>query len=878
MKKSGLALFFASIFMLGGCTSSGGASTSVGDNIFVENKNTSQLGDFNLLSPTSGDEYIEVPTFTWEASTNATTYTLEVASTAEFITILDTEVYYKKTNISSTSFTIQSALSLRNTTYYWKVTASNGKYEKLCSEVKSFYLAADDKDEVPFDIGEADDWSLHQQGSYADISIDNSNFFGNNKPSLVISFEEENTNQGIPSSDGWMVLTRTIEKDLYGPDSLYLNFYYSGNDANLIIRLVDNDNEYWYSQVQISNNSKQGIILKFSDFIQRTADVTVANREFNYERIKYFEVVFEKAFGDGVCLINDVKGVKFANYENLFIGDLKFTSFTESNIIFENYNFDLDITEKELKMSYLKEANDKNPERGINGYGFTKLITNRYFMTGDAISLEVKYSGTKGSNALIRILEQDNDRWSFKVPFASMTTDEYLKVVIPYEAFAKSSINGDGARQFYYILQLQLGLEGVYGTGSITYKNFSIVKRADVIDASTLIIGEDGVIDNFDDYATNAELSYKWRTSTSNKDEMMNLETTDKPLTANNKKALSMAYKSDMGPATYTIPVDARGLSFNVISFCIKDKSYKNQDYTHLANANAEFALVLTLKSGEEYRYHVDALDSFWYEYVIPFTSFTLANEEENPNPLPITCDGIGYVTFAMQYFYKNAQGKNTPCYTTDNIVLADSLTLLNANEFSKTLTNKVIEPSKSDANIAPIDDFEYASNAKLNSAWTNVLDQSYGKPELSDDVSSSGGNSSMKIPYKGNNASPKVVTDTTVSSACKGKAIVLDLKGDGKATVYINIYLTVGSVTYQYRYTLSSVVDSWNRYSIGFNNFSLQDYSSGTTLSSTNLKYVTKITFGVVNYKDSLDSAIYVDNLEFNANVGYTVNTVVAL
>ncbi|MCQ3035868.1 MAG: hypothetical protein MJ248_06640 [Bacilli bacterium] len=872
MKKGSIALFFASLFVLGGCSSG-----NIESNNFSQTENTNQLGDFNLLSPIEGESYVETPTFTWEASNNATSYTLEVASTEEFIDILETEVYVKKANISTTSFTIQADLSKKNQTYFWRVTAVNNKYSKVCSEIKSFYLAANDKDEVPFDIGEADDWAIHQLGSQPNISIDNSNFFGNNKPSLVISFEKEKTNQGIVSSDGWMVLTRTVEKDLYGPDSLYLNFYYSGNDANLIIRLVDKDNEYWYTQVQISNNAKQGIILKFSDFVQRTADVTVANREFNFERIKYFEVVFERSFGDGVCLINDVKGVKFANYENLFIGDLRFNSFTQEDVTFENYNFDIALEEKELKLGYYKDANANN-DRGINGYGFAKLTTNRYFMAGDAISMEVKYTGTKGSNALLRIYEQDTDRWSFKIPFNSMVENEYLKVVIPYEAFAKSSINGDGARQFYYILNMQFGLEGIYGTGTLSFKNFSIVKKADVVDTSTTVIGSDGIIDNFDNYATNAELTYKWVTSITNKDEMMNIEATDKPAVAGNKLALSMAYKSDMGPATYTLPIDAKGLTYNAITFSIKDKSFKSTDerYSHLKNANAEFAIVLTLKSGEEYRYHIDSIDEFWYEYTVPFTSFVLENTDI-ANPYPISCGDIGYVTLGMQYFYKDRTGKNVPAYTTDNVVLADNIKFSNATTLSKTLINKIIEPSKTDPNIAVIDDFEYDS-ATLANNWINANDQTYGTPTLSNDVSSSGGNSSMKFTYVGNQASPKIVTETTISSACKGKSLVFDLKGDDKATVYVNIYLTSGANSYQYRATLTKVNSSWNRYAIGFDNFSLVSGSSGMVLSQSNLIYVSKVTFGAVNYVDSLESAIYLDNLTFSANSGYTANTVTAL
>ena len=72
--------------------------------------------------------------------------------------------------------------------------------------------------------------------------------------------------------------------------------------------------------------------------------------------------------------------------------------------------------------------------------------------------------------------------------------------------------------------------------------------------------------------------------------------------------------------------------------------------------------------------------------------------------------------------------------------------------------------------------------------------------------------------------------------------------------------------------------MSSWNNYLIGFNNFELVSSSNGMTLSSSNIIYVSKITFGAVNYVDTLESNIYIDNLLFNANVGYLTNTVTSL
>ena len=141
--------------------------------------------------------------------------------------------------------------------------------------------------EVEFDLGEADDWNLHPLGSYADVSIDTTNFFKNDKDSIKIQFKKEDTNQGKPESDGWIIVNKTIEKSIYGTDALFFNMYYAGQQADVVIRLVDRDNEYWYAPALVSNNAKQSVILKFDEFKQRTGDVTVANMKFDFERIKY---------------------------------------------------------------------------------------------------------------------------------------------------------------------------------------------------------------------------------------------------------------------------------------------------------------------------------------------------------------------------------------------------------------------------------------------------------------------------------------------------------------------------------------------------------------------------------------------------------------
>ena len=123
---------------------------------------------------------------------------------------------------------------------------------------------------------------------------------------------------GEDAHTGWAVITNSETRELDGTDALYFNFFYSGEQATALIRFLDNDGEYWQYRIQISNNSKQTIVAKYEDFVLRTAGTNVYDREFGYKRISYFEVVFEETYGDGVCLLGNVRAVRFENYSYLF--------------------------------------------------------------------------------------------------------------------------------------------------------------------------------------------------------------------------------------------------------------------------------------------------------------------------------------------------------------------------------------------------------------------------------------------------------------------------------------------------------------------------------------------------------------------------------
>jgi len=75
-------------------------------------------GPFTLIAPTNASTSVSLtPTFSWNTSVGAATYTLEVATDAGF-----TSIVVNQTGITTTSFALTTALTA-STPYFWKVLA-----------------------------------------------------------------------------------------------------------------------------------------------------------------------------------------------------------------------------------------------------------------------------------------------------------------------------------------------------------------------------------------------------------------------------------------------------------------------------------------------------------------------------------------------------------------------------------------------------------------------------------------------------------------------------------------------------------------------------------------------------------------------------------
>ena len=901
MRKRGLFLIPILASLLAGC-----GKIDIINLSFDSGKDITQtfkkgaLGDFSLVAPGDGVVVGEAPTFSWTESENAMSYTLEVCSSTSFDNTSSSIVYICETNIKSTSFKVTGTLKEKNIDYYWRVTSVNeynsksvGK-EKL-SEVRSFHLKVEGSGEIPVPIGDVEDWQLHKVGSYADISIDHSDFFGTgDQDSLKISFEKENTSVGPVTSIGWLDVQKAIEVEFIGADAFYCNFYFMGHDSTILIRIIDQDGELWYKQVKFTMDARQVVLLRFDEFILRTKDTVVQNEVFNYEHIQAIEVCFEQTFGDGCCIIGGMKGVKAEDYSDIFIKKLDFNVIPENEWINESYNFKKTLIKDDLEnpefatgvtLEYSTEPNFNGNEKGINsyGYGFAKIPVERYFSDGNAVRVKIKYTGNANSiNAIIRIYEPDRDRWSVEQPLTTLVQDQFTEITVPYQAFGQSSIV-EGKRQFYYVSQIQFGLNNCYSKGTISYKDFEIIQLPSV-SKNPKVVENDGIIENFDSYIYRSQAYEKWETSYDNKDEGIFLEDNDKFHDGTNVYAGKFTYKTDMAMAAYDIYTDVKVEGLNALKIWIKDASKPNATDPLFADYKGEdvsptVVVQVAFNDGRWYRYEIEKAPRAWTEFVIPFTDFEIY--QGNPKLTdPLLSQNVVNFAVGMQYFYYVERlGKKVayPLYVQNNPVYMDNIMFTSASETNILQIEKVLHPDEN--NVTLLDDFEYSGQNELDIHWLGLNKYEYENSTLSNEVSSEGGEHSMKLDYKQGHdtsynvyPSPSYATYPSVGDDVECRSIQLDIKGDNKANFIINLYTKNGTTFHQYRFIIPNVSNTWTRYVIGFGDDNWTRLTSGApSLGKKSMQSLQRLTFGIS--KDATSTAVssvYVDNVKFSFNDGY--------
>ena len=880
MKKRILSLLIIPLLM-SGCGSSESFNTVSVDAPVT----TGEIGEFNLLTPVDGFATNTGFTFTWEAASNANSYSIEISADKSFYNDKDA-IYVKENNISLPKFDLNYTLPIKDIVYYWRVTAINKDHTKVSKQVRQFKYNSSKVGEIPIEIEDAQDWSVHKEGSEATVAIDRSNFFGNNKNSLVISFDKEHTSTGPVSKIGWIVVTKTEDRELYGTDAFYLNFYYSGHDSTILIRVLDYDGEYWHNQVKVSNNAKQTVLMKYDDFSLRTAGTNIANRKFDWYHIRYFEIVFEKTFGDGVCMLSNIKAVNFEDYQDMFVKKMDFRMTDSKEWTYENYNFDKIISEdgNELTISY----------SGSIGYGFQNVNVYKFLSDGDALRMKVKYTGSN-PNAMFyfRVLEEDKDRWQFKVPFSYLTKDDYKELVIPLKALQRTTyMNGDGAKQLNFIQKFNFGLADNYVAGTISLKDLEVITIVnDVIETNTRVIPASGMIEDFNNYNIYTEMYYYWEQSLVNKDEAMKLDTIHKTRGHSNNYCAEFDYKADLEMATYQLYMDTSKVKgMNAFQIELKDATPRpdNSAFDYLTDDKiaVQFTIQLTMDSGEWYRYTIKAVKKEWHTYTVPFIEkkketegFTLVNKETLiDDPKPLSSDHIIHMGFGLQYFFYNEDGKTkNPTYATANPVFLDNIRFVNTDAKNVTIEEIPwsIRPDTGNENQATVDDLESMTNETLFDYWAYGKDLEVNSLTLSDEVSGEGGEKSIKMNYKGSE-SVSYERITPFAQSVQAYGMCIDIKADTKAKIHLNLNYRNGEKVIKFRYTIEPAMyassSSWYHYEIGFNKFKDVD-GSKNSISYKYMWQIETISFGITNTDDST-SSIYVDNILFSKDLTYTTET----
>lgn len=833
------------------------ADASISEVSIEVTQKTGEIGAFSAVTPTNNATLTAIPAFSWTEAENADTYTLEISSDSEF-DIAD-EYYIVKSGITTTTFNLQADFK-KDKSYYWRVTAKNKDHSELITgEALVFFYQATLYEEIPISIGYADEWKVHEVGSKATVTLDHSSFFGEKgnaedmaakKDSLRISFDSEDTQRGpeYVESNGWVVVTRSLETEFYGTDAFYFNFYYSGNDASAYFRLIDEDNEYWYAPIKLAVNAKQTIIMRLSDFTLRTKGTPVVNEEFDYHYLKSMEIVFERVDGDGVAYFGNLKAIRFSNYQDTVIDKVNFKQY-ESSFASDSRYYNFTGTASDSGDTFTCNFTvDNTVPAAQKGFGYIKMDIEKILVSGDAFSFNINIDGiaTKDFYFRIRVVEEDKDIWVFKIPAAEIPTDGNL--LVPFSAFLLDSggFKGDGIRQFYYIKQLHFYLLNCYQAGQFSVSNFEVVSLSDKVEnlyKST--VSTEGMIDDFEAYQNVVDVYYKWEPTTANKDEAISLYK-DTALGAKNHAA-KLYYKSDLSDAAYHTLFDSVE-GYSAIQVYAKD--------VPVGSFKATMTIYLIGGPNELYSYEIKNLDSEWMRYTIPISEFNITADSYGSQH--ITCENITGIALA----FKATSSILKPDYASGSYVCVDNVSFTNATAFEKVEAASKIKMSTENPNVAVISDFDNDTAKTLR--WTTDSTKDWHTLTLTDDTASGEGQC-LEMGYKTKMDSNVFYLITEMDDSVSANGLTFAMKGDqysSKATIVL--YVSANNQTYRFQKEVTNLSSDWTMYSIGFNSFTKTQGDSSFTWSAAQAKNIVQISINYQNYSaaDYYVSKILLDDV----------------
>ena len=296
----------------------------------------------------------------------------------------------------------------------------------------------------------------------------------------------------------------------------------------------------------------------------------------------------------------------------------------------------------------------------------------------------------------------------------------------------------------------------------------------------------------------------------------------------------------------------------------------------------------LTMDSGEWYRYIINGVEKEWTNYTLSFDDMMVKDEQgnithngwfiENEKSLidkakPLASEHIMHIGFGFKYLYYDKNGNHHPTYAIANPVYLDNICFTNATETSIVEIPSTIKEDTDNPGRITVETMEsYQTTEDIFDFWSYGNDKTYNSMTLSNEVSVQGGNNSIMMHYKGSD-SVSYARATQFARSVLAKGICLDIKGDSKAAVYVNLNWRVSSSSLlKMRYTLRMMNSVWMHYEIGFDLF---EDVNGTqnTIASADAKNIESISFGIVN-DDGSESDIYVDNIRLLNTIDYDTNT----
>ncbi|NIK69474.1 carbohydrate binding domain-containing protein [Paenibacillus sp. BK720] len=220
-------------------------------------------GAFTQSSPASGATGQSVlPTFSWNASSNAASYTLVVADNSSY-----TSPVINAGGLTSTSYAAGSALAY-NKTYYWKVTAVNGTGSTAASNAGLTFTTAAQSTSAAVDSFD----------SYSSDSALQSAYVRNTDGgALTVTRDAANKNDGTygmkfaytiaASPANFAGATKQLgTADWSGATGLSLWLKPDGSNRTLTIQFKETSGELWETYYTLSGTTAGIVNLPFSSF------------------------------------------------------------------------------------------------------------------------------------------------------------------------------------------------------------------------------------------------------------------------------------------------------------------------------------------------------------------------------------------------------------------------------------------------------------------------------------------------------------------------------------------------------------------------------------------------------------------------------------